>query len=238
MNEENVEAMLDEAINQMQNSIELLNSNQLIQPPESSTSESSTFIKLYKETEQFAKLCHKAGKAFSMNQAKSLNAKGSDFICNECESFFQINMSYTKEKCTLCCNHADLNLLHVLEHKVEFLHCEICDMYFDNLSSLYTHIDVTHSYIFYNCFCCDELFQLKYSIVYHMLFEHKLKKGNILKVIEYRCVHCKKIINNIVDLRTHINNSTNHFRLNSMKDNIDCMICKKEIKEVEKSVPS
>lgn len=120
--------------------------------------------------------------------------------------------------------------------KVEMLYCDICDKGYRNLEQFYKHLSPIHSFIFYNCFCCDELFQLKYSLVWHMIFEHRLNKMETIRTnFEYKCVQCKQTFRNIKDVQSHINAVGNHFQIACEKDKINCVMCKKPIEEEQQS---
>lgn len=228
MNENEFDTLLDEVVHEANLKINSWNDDDQTEKNISNNTkvtDENNITKLYQYNEHFSKLCQET----NINHLSTKNGK--DFLCSACRSYFFENLFYCNDKCSLCSNQSDLNLLHVLEHKMEYLLCEICDKAFKNLDVLYEHINSEHNFIVYNCFCCDEIFRLKYNIIYHLIFEHKLnKKNSITKLIDYKCMHCNIILNRSA-VKSHLTDIEHQGQPMQLIDDTKCMICKNTIEE-------
>lgn len=227
MQEDDLEVLVDQRLSDMKLKLNRLNQGEDILEQNQNVnrdkaSHFKTIWQMYKHNIEFVNMC----KTTTFEQLSA--PKANDFICTKCRSHFLDKFNFDNRKCFLCLNEKELNLLHVLEHKIEYLFCEICDENFENLDLLLKHINSKHNFIVYNCFCCDNTFQLKYSLVYHLLFVHKLKKANISKFIEYHCTYCKKNLTKY-QATDHMLNVTDHDKTVQLPFVINCMICKNVI---------
>lgn len=225
MIEEDLETMLDEAIRNIEK-------NKLFLPNPNNTETVPVDLKLasdtFQENLQYYKQCE-----ITTSDLAEINSTGVEFLCYECNKTFADNLIYGTKKnvCSLCRGDEDLTLQHLIEHQTEFLFCEICNnRNLNNLTELRKHLYTDHSFIFYNCFCCDDIFQLKYSIICHMIFVHKLnKKENMWKHMEYKCVQCNETFNDLSEVQLHIQSTTKHMQINCTKDVMHCLVCKKQV---------
>ncbi|GCB68047.1 hypothetical protein scyTo_0015189 [Scyliorhinus torazame] len=140
----------------------------------------------------------------------------SEYCCNQCPakvaSFdsFQAHLKThlgTLAKKAACpqCNKEfpsqDSLLKHVTVHFMitsTYYICESCDKQFTTVDDLQKHLLEMHTFVFFRCTLCQEVFDSKVSIQLHLAVKH----SNERKV--FRCTSCNWDFRNEADLQVHV----------------------------------
>ncbi|KAL4624607.1 zinc finger protein 521-like [Arapaima gigas] len=169
----------------------------------------------------------------SLKQSGSSSRLASEFICNQCGAkyssldLFQthlkmhIDTSVPDLTCPQCNKefpNQDSMLKHVTFHFMvtsTYHICESCDKQFTSVDDLQKHLLEMHTFVFFRCSLCQEIFDSKVSIQLHFAVKHCNEK----KV--YRCTSCNWDFRHEFDLQQHVQ----HNHLESQGKVHKCIFC-------------
>ncbi|XP_058612136.1 zinc finger protein 521 isoform X4 [Onychostoma macrolepis] len=155
----------------------------------------------------------------SLFKQNSSSLCSSEFICNQCGAkYTSLDLFQTHLKthldgvvpqltCSQCNkdfpNHESL-LKHVTVHFTimsTYYICESCDKQFTSVDDLQKHLLDMHTFVFFRCTLCQEVFDSKVSTQLHLAVKHSNEK----KV--YRCTSCNWDFKHEADLQIHVKHS-------------------------------
>ncbi|MGH0143513.1 UNVERIFIED_CONTAM: hypothetical protein FKN15_040169 [Acipenser sinensis] len=158
----------------------------------------------------------------------------SEFICNQCGAryssldMFQTHLKTHLENQALpkltCpqCNKEFPNQESLLKHvTIHFMItstyyiCESCDKQFTSVDDLQKHLLDMHTFVFFRCTLCQEVFDSKVSVQLHLAVKHSNEK----KV--YRCTSCNWDFRHESDLQLHVK----HNHLENQGKVHKCIFC-------------
>uniref|UniRef100_A0A665V2H1 Zinc finger protein 521 n=1 Tax=Echeneis naucrates TaxID=173247 RepID=A0A665V2H1_ECHNA len=143
----------------------------------------------------------------------------SEFICNQCGAkYTNLDLFQTHLKTHLdglqpqltCpqCNKEFPNQESLLKHVTihftitsTYYICESCDKQFTSVDDLQKHLLDMHTFVFFRCTLCQEVFDSKVSTQLHLAVKHSNEK----KV--YRCTSCNWDFRHETDLQLHVKHS-------------------------------
>ncbi|XP_034470465.1 zinc finger protein 521-like isoform X2 [Hippoglossus hippoglossus] len=143
----------------------------------------------------------------------------SEFICNQCGAkYTNLDLFQTHLKTHLdgmqpqltCpqCNKEFPNQESLLKHVTihftitsTYYICESCDKQFTSVDDLQKHLLDMHTFVFFRCTLCQEVFDSKVSTQLHLAVKHSNEK----KV--YRCTSCNWDFRHEADLQLHVKHS-------------------------------
>ncbi|KAG7264087.1 hypothetical protein CRUP_021265 [Coryphaenoides rupestris] len=143
----------------------------------------------------------------------------SEFICNQCGAkYTSLDLFQTHLKTHLdglqpqltCpqCNKEFPNQESLLKHVTvhftitsTYYICESCDKQFTSVDDLQKHLLDMHTFVFFRCTLCQEVFDSKVSTQLHLAVKHSNEK----KV--YRCTSCNWDFRHETDLQLHVKHS-------------------------------
>uniref|UniRef100_A0A8C4H2Y6 Zinc finger protein 521 n=1 Tax=Dicentrarchus labrax TaxID=13489 RepID=A0A8C4H2Y6_DICLA len=152
-----------------------------------------------------------------LKQGSSRNT--SEFICNQCGAkYTSLDLFQTHLKTHLdglqpqltCpqCNKEFPNQESLLKHVTihftitsTYYICESCDKQFTSVDDLQKHLLDMHTFVFFRCTLCQEVFDSKVSTQLHLAVKHSNEK----KV--YRCTSCNWDFRHETDLQLHVKHS-------------------------------
>ncbi|XP_072297646.1 zinc finger protein 521-like isoform X1 [Eucyclogobius newberryi] len=152
-------------------------------------------------------------------QSSSSRANSSEFICNQCGAKYNnLDLFQTHLKTHLdglqpqltCpqCNKEFPNQESLLKHVTihftitsTYYICESCDKQFTSVDDLQKHLLDMHTFVFFRCTLCQEVFDSKVSTQLHLAVKHSNEK----KV--YRCTSCNWDFRHETDLQLHVKHS-------------------------------
>ncbi|XP_056912036.1 zinc finger protein 521 isoform X3 [Takifugu flavidus] len=152
-----------------------------------------------------------------LKQSSSRNV--SEFICNQCGAkYTNLDLFQTHLKTHLdslqpqltCpqCNKEFPNQESLLKHVTihftitsTYYICESCDKQFTSVDDLQKHLLDMHTFVFFRCTLCQEVFDSKVSTQLHLAVKHSNEK----KV--YRCTSCNWDFRHETDLQLHVKHS-------------------------------
>lgn len=159
----------------------------------------------------------------SLEQTAVLKQVGSrtasEFICNQCGAkYTNLDLFQTHLKTHLdglqpqltCpqCNKEFPNQESLLKHVTihftitsTYYICESCDKQFTSVDDLQKHLLDMHTFVFFRCTLCQEVFDSKVSTQLHLAVKHSNEK----KV--YRCTSCNWDFRHETDLQLHVKHS-------------------------------
>ncbi|XP_029109555.1 zinc finger protein 521-like isoform X2 [Scleropages formosus] len=170
----------------------------------------------------------------SLKQSGSSSRLANEFICNQCGAkyssldLFQthlkmhIDTSLPELNCPQCNKefpNQDSMLKHVTIHFMvtsTYHICESCDKQFTSVDDLQKHLLEMHTFVFFRCSLCQEIFDSKVSIQLHLAMKHCNEK----KV--YRCTSCNWDFRHELDLQRHVQ----HSHLESQGKVHKCIFCR------------
>ncbi|KAM9427753.1 zinc finger protein 521-like isoform 3-T3 [Salvelinus alpinus] len=147
------------------------------------------------------------------------NRGTSEFICNQCGAkYTSLDLFQTHLKTHLDGMQPQLNcpqcnkdfpnqeslLKHVTVHFTitsTYYICESCDKQFTSVDDLQKHLLDMHTFVFFRCTLCQEVFDSKVSTQLHLAVKHSNEK----KV--YRCTSCNWDFRHEADLQLHVKHS-------------------------------
>ncbi|CDQ69400.1 unnamed protein product [Oncorhynchus mykiss] len=143
----------------------------------------------------------------------------SEFICNQCGAkytsldLFQTHLKthldgiqpqLTCPQCSKDFPNQESLLKHVTVHFTitsTYYICESCDKQFTSVDDLQKHLLEMHTFVFFRCTLCQEVFDSKVSTQLHLAVKHSNEK----KV--YRCTSCNWDFRHEADLQLHVKHS-------------------------------
>ncbi|XP_078254121.1 zinc finger protein 521 isoform X1 [Rhinoraja longicauda] len=150
----------------------------------------------------------KAGQGGAPNQG--------DYACNQCSSKFSslegfqnhlkshLGSAQRKPACPQCSkvfpSHEAL-LKHVTVHFTitsTYYVCESCDKQFTSVDDLQKHLLDMHTFVFFRCTLCQEIFDSKVSVQLHLAVKHSNEKK------AYRCTSCNWDFPGEGELQLHV----------------------------------
>ncbi|XP_059420155.1 zinc finger protein 521-like [Carassius carassius] len=150
---------------------------------------------------------------------KSISLCSSEFICNQCGAkytsldLFQTHLKthldgvvpqLTCPQCNKDFPNQESLLKHVTVHFTimsTYYICESCDKQFTSVDDLQKHLLDMHTFVFFRCTLCQEVFDSKVSTQLHLAVKHSNEK----KV--YRCTSCNWDFRHEADLQMHVKHS-------------------------------
>ncbi|CAL8319830.1 unnamed protein product [Arctogadus glacialis] len=157
----------------------------------------------------------------------------SEFICNQCGAkYTSLDLFQTHLKTHLdglqpqltCpqCNKEFPNQESLLKHVTvhftitsTYYICESCDKQFTSVDDLQKHLLDMHTFVFFRCTLCQEVFDSKVSTQLHLAVKHSNEK----KV--YRCTSCNWDFRHETELQLHVK----HSHLESQGRAHRCIFC-------------
>ncbi|XP_063741922.1 zinc finger protein 521-like isoform X2 [Eleginops maclovinus] len=154
-----------------------------------------------------------------LKQGSSISRTTSEFICNQCGAkYTSLDLFQTHLKTHLdgmqpqltCpqCNKEFPNQESLLKHVTihftitsTYYICESCDKQFTSVDDLQKHLLDMHTFVFFRCTLCQEVFDSKVSTQLHLAVKHSNEK----KV--YRCTSCNWDFRHETDLQLHVKHS-------------------------------
>ncbi|XP_014905209.1 zinc finger protein 521 isoform X5 [Poecilia latipinna] len=154
-----------------------------------------------------------------LKQGSSASRTASEFICNQCGAkYTSLDLFQTHLKTHLdglqpqltCpqCNKEFPNQESLLKHVTihftitsTYYICESCDKQFTSVDDLQKHLLDMHTFVFFRCTLCQEVFDSKVSTQLHLAVKHSNEK----KV--YRCTSCNWDFRHETDLQLHVKHS-------------------------------
>ncbi|KAK2822444.1 hypothetical protein Q5P01_022509 [Channa striata] len=154
-----------------------------------------------------------------LKQGSSASRTSSEFICNQCGAkYTSLDLFQTHLKTHLdglqpqltCpqCNKEFPNQESLLKHVTihftitsTYYICESCDKQFTSVDDLQKHLLDMHTFVFFRCTLCQEVFDSKVSTQLHLAVKHSNEK----KV--YRCTSCNWDFRHETDLQLHVKHS-------------------------------
>ncbi|KAM8839662.1 zinc finger protein 521-like isoform 3-T4 [Synchiropus picturatus] len=154
--------------------------------------------------------------ATMLKQGGSAAHTASEFICNQCGAkYTSLDLFQTHLKTHLdglqpqltCpqCNKEFPNQESLLKHVTihftitsTYYICESCDKQFTSVDDLQKHLLDMHTFVFFRCTLCQEVFDSKVSTQLHLAVKHSNEK----KV--YRCTSCNWDFRHETDLQLHV----------------------------------
>ncbi|XP_016368347.1 zinc finger protein 521-like [Sinocyclocheilus rhinocerous] len=155
----------------------------------------------------------------SLFKQNSTSLCSSEFICNQCGAkYTSLDLFQTHLKthldgivpqltCPQCNNdfpNQESLLKHVTVHFTimsTYYICESCDKQFTSVDDLQKHLLDMHTFVFFRCTLCQEVFDSKVSTQLHLAVKHSNEK----KV--YRCTSCNWDFRHEADLQMHVKHS-------------------------------
>ncbi|XP_052404051.1 zinc finger protein 521 isoform X1 [Carassius gibelio] len=155
----------------------------------------------------------------SLFNQNSTSLCSSEFICNQCGAkYTSLDLFQTHLKThldgvvpQLTCPQCNKNfpnqeslLKHVTVHFTimsTYYICESCDKQFTSVDDLQKHLLDMHTFMFFRCTLCQEVFDSKVSTQLHLAVKHSNEK----KV--YRCTSCNWDFRHEADLQMHVKHS-------------------------------
>ncbi|XP_026053455.1 zinc finger protein 521-like isoform X2 [Carassius auratus] len=155
----------------------------------------------------------------SLFKQKSTSLCSSEFICNQCGAkytsldLFQTHLKthldgvvpqLTCPQCNKDFPNQESLLKHVTVHFTimsTYYICESCDKQFTSVDDLQKHLLDMHTFVFFRCTLCQEVFDSKVSTQLHLAVKHSNEK----KV--YRCTSCNWDFRHEADLQMHVKHS-------------------------------
>ncbi|XP_037313072.2 zinc finger protein 521-like isoform X4 [Pungitius pungitius] len=156
-----------------------------------------------------------------------------EFICNQCGAkYTSLDLFQTHLKTHLdgmqpqltCpqCNKEFPNQESLLKHVTihftitsTYYICESCDKQFTSVDDLQKHLLDMHTFVFFRCTLCQEVFDSKVSTQLHLAVKHSNEK----KV--YRCTSCNWDFRHETDLQLHVK----HSHLENQGRSHRCIFC-------------
>ncbi|XP_028832373.1 zinc finger protein 521-like isoform X3 [Denticeps clupeoides] len=163
----------------------------------------------------------------------SSSRSASEFICNQCGAkytsldLFQTHLKthldgvlpqLTCPQCNKDFPSQESLLKHVTVHFTitsTYYICESCDKQFTSVDDLQKHLLDMHTFVFFRCTLCQEVFDSKVSTQLHLAVKHSNEK----KV--YRCTSCNRDFRHEADLQLHVK----HSHLESQGHAHRCIFC-------------
>ncbi|XP_068459230.1 zinc finger protein 521 isoform X3 [Clinocottus analis] len=154
-----------------------------------------------------------------LKQGGSASRSTGEFICNQCGAkYTSLDLFQTHLKTHLdgmqpqltCpqCNKEFPNQESLLKHVTihftitsTYYICESCDKQFTSVDDLQKHLLDMHTFVFFRCTLCQEVFDSKVSTQLHLAVKHSNEK----KV--YRCTSCNWDFRHETDLQLHVKHS-------------------------------
>ncbi|XP_058478742.1 zinc finger protein 521 isoform X3 [Solea solea] len=154
-----------------------------------------------------------------LKHGSSASRTSSEFICNQCGAkYTSLDLFQTHLKTHLDGLHPQLTcpqcnkefpnqeslLKHVTIHFTitsTYYICESCDKQFTSVDDLQKHLLDMHTFVFFRCTLCQEVFDSKVSTQLHLAVKHSNEK----KV--YRCTSCNWDFRHETDLQLHVKHS-------------------------------
>ncbi|KAJ8395969.1 hypothetical protein AAFF_G00026770 [Aldrovandia affinis] len=170
----------------------------------------------------------------SLKQMGSSSRSMGEFICNQCGAkysnldLFQTHLKthldsvlpqLTCPQCGKDFPNQESLLKHVTVHFTitsTYYICESCDKQFTSVDDLQKHLLDMHTFVFFRCTLCQEVFDSKVSIQLHLAVKHSNEK----KV--YRCTSCNWDFRHESDLQLHVK----HNHLDSQGRLHRCIFCR------------
>ncbi|XP_073778401.1 zinc finger protein 521 isoform X3 [Danio rerio] len=155
----------------------------------------------------------------SLFKHNSSSLCSSEFICNQCGAkytsldLFQTHLKthldgvvpqLTCPQCKKDFPNQESLLKHVAAHFTvmsTYYICESCDKQFTSVDDLQNHLLDMHTFVFFRCTLCQEVFDSKVSTQLHLAVKH----SNERKV--YRCTSCTWDFKHEADLQMHVKHS-------------------------------
>ncbi|XP_077098166.1 zinc finger protein 521 isoform X1 [Siphateles boraxobius] len=155
----------------------------------------------------------------SLFKQNSTSLCSSEFICNQCGAkytsldLFQTHLKthldgvlpqLTCPQCNKDFPNQESLLKHVTVHFTimsTYYICESCDKQFTSVDDLQKHLLDMHTFMFFRCTLCQEVFDSKVSTQLHLAVKHSNEK----KV--YRCTSCNWDFRHEADLQLHVKQS-------------------------------
>uniref|UniRef100_A0A8C2PP03 Zinc finger protein 521 n=1 Tax=Cyprinus carpio TaxID=7962 RepID=A0A8C2PP03_CYPCA len=155
----------------------------------------------------------------SLFKQNSTSLCSSEFICNQCGAkytsldLFQTHLKthldsvvpqLTCPQCNKDFPNQESLLKHVTVHFTimsTYYICESCDKQFTSVDDLQKHLLDMHTFMFFRCTLCQEVFDSKVSTQLHLAVKHSNEK----KV--YRCTSCNWDFKHEADLQMHVKHS-------------------------------
>ncbi|XP_033959749.1 zinc finger protein 521-like isoform X4 [Pseudochaenichthys georgianus] len=168
-----------------------------------------------------------------LKQGSSVSRTTSEFICNQCGAkYTSLDLFQTHLKTHLdgmqpqltCpqCNKEFPNQESLLKHVTihftitsTYYICESCDKQFTSVDDLQKHLLDMHTFVFFRCTLCQEVFDSKVSTQLHLAVKHSNEK----KV--YRCTSCNWDFRHETDLQLHVK----HSHLENQGRSHRCIFC-------------
>ncbi len=161
-------------------------------------------------------VCVEQATLFKQN---STSLCSSEFICNQCGAkytsldLFQTHLKthidgvvpqLTCSQCNKDFPNQESLLKHVTVHFTimsTYYICESCDKQFTSVDNLQKHLLDMHTFMFFRCTLCQEVFDSKVSTQLHLAVKH----SNDKKV--YQCTSCNLDFRHEADLQMHVKHS-------------------------------
>ncbi|XP_056326523.1 zinc finger protein 521 isoform X3 [Danio aesculapii] len=155
----------------------------------------------------------------SLFKHNSTSLCSNEFICNQCGAkytsldLFQTHLKthldgvvpqLTCPQCKKDFPNQESLLKHVTVHFTimsTYYICESCDKQFTSVDDLQKHLLDMHTFVFFRCTLCQEVFDSKVSTQLHLAVKH----SNERKV--YRCTSCTWDFRHEADLQMHVKHS-------------------------------
>ncbi|XP_061112208.1 zinc finger protein 521-like isoform X2 [Conger conger] len=165
---------------------------------------------------------------------KQTSRSTAEFICNQCGAkyssldLFQTHLKthldsvlplLTCPQCGKDFPNQESLLKHVTLHYTitsTYYICESCDKQFTSVDDLQKHLLDMHTFVFFRCTLCQEVFDSKVSVQLHLAVKHSNEK----KV--YRCTSCNWDFRHEPDLQLHVK----HNHLESQGRPHRCIFCR------------
>ncbi|XP_051557051.1 zinc finger protein 521-like isoform X2 [Myxocyprinus asiaticus] len=170
---------------------------------------------------------------FPLFNPNSTCLRSNEFICNQCAAkYTRLDLFQTHLKthldsvvpqltCPQCkkdfpnqeslLKHVTVHFTHMSTHYI----CESCDKQFTSVDDLQKHLLDMHTFVFFRCTLCQEVFDSKVSTQLHLSVKHSNEK----KV--YRCTSCNWDFRHEADLQMHIK----HSHLENQGHSHRCIFC-------------
>ncbi|XP_078397273.1 zinc finger protein 521 isoform X2 [Cetorhinus maximus] len=157
----------------------------------------------------------------------------SEYCCNQCTAKFAAFDSFQahlkthlgtlikKLACPQCSKEfpsQETLLKHVTVHFMitsTYYICESCDKQFTTVDDLQKHLLEMHTFVFFRCTLCQEVFDSKVSIQLHLAVKHSNEKKL------FRCTSCNWDFRNEGDLQVHVK----HNHLDHQGKMHKCIFC-------------
>ncbi|XP_062386198.1 zinc finger protein 521 isoform X3 [Sardina pilchardus] len=154
-----------------------------------------------------------------LKHATQSSRSASEFICNQCGAkytsldLFQTHLKthldsvvpmLTCPQCNKDFPNQESLLKHVTVHFTitsTYYICESCDKQFTTVDDLQKHLLEMHTFVFFRCTLCQEVFDSKVSTQLHLAVKHSNEK----KV--FRCTSCNWDFRHEADLQLHVKHS-------------------------------